>query len=394
MTQDTQNFNALKAAFDKDFEKAQAKHTLLTAVLAALDRTVEAPERVYEFGYCADASLHFSGANTAGLLTAYPPEPLVLVVDGSLAQKPEAYVRDSEKANADVLPLAPLIFKESHGSKGELRWWTRLADNLMAQVSVEARRDVFSTLVGSQKYRLESHTYSTGCTSYGLRGLVQLKTEDAAVTRWLSSWDAFVKTEGYTGGQQQFLNAIRGFIMSPVGVDWLAEGLPEPHGPRPGTAVAIPPGRDMVEYLEELQAAAASREEHWMDRIGDFWRYFTHDEAAKLWAFCLERSVDWSKTLEEDFRQAAAVATALEELYQAGYPPSSDPRTSDRVNHAVRAKTGLAPIVWPGTIRADGSMAVEIRFTNAPSLAPHRFTIKVNRERRLRPQDVPVTYAE
>lgn len=393
---DISRFEQLQADADVELAKAQAKHALLSSVSAALPREVAAPRNIRDFGYCADVSLNFDEDQGVieSLLAAYPAEPLVLVRDSTLTQKPIAYLRDTER-DAVVLPLAPVV-RKGNRDEAAIVWWTRLSTGHMAQIQVRnGTLEEYTALVSAPKYLQDSHCYSTGFTNYGLRKLVEVAAAPSALQTWCTAWDDFAKAEAYNGGRLSFLKALRGCILKPLVRNWREQRLPEPRWfPQGGAAVAIPPGREPVEYLEELRTKEAARQDHWLDRVGDFWRHFDRDAATRLWTFSLQQADALPGVELRNAQQAAEVADVLADLFVKG-APQDEPLIWCYIHHHVQARTGLAPSIRVATVRrAAKELELDIRLWGLSERADTRLTVQANVDRVLRPQDVPVTYVD
>ena len=394
MTQE-HSLSALQAHHDKELSEATQRHALMTSVIKALDESGAAPTGIHDFGYCADVSLQFqfSEGILPALLKSYPPEPLVLVRDGSLAQKPVSYLRDNEP-NASLVPLAPVLFKASKGSDADVVWWTKLNSGHVAQVQLRrAQRAAFDQEVCAPRFSQDSHTYATGFTAFGVRGLAPVETVVPALKRWHDAWGEFAKERGYNGAQRSYLNGIRSNIVSPVkDRDWVEQGFPDSVPVLAGNAIVIPEGRNPAEVVQELQANARNRKPHWMDRIGDFWAHFTLNTAEELWKFCLHMNDRWSAAVNADAAEAESVRQAFEKLFEKGYP-SEAPYIREYLLHAVAQMTGLQPTFRIATQRRDGHIEMEVRLSSSfVDRADHRLTLRANPAQALRPQDIPVTY--
>lgn len=175
-----QNVNAtLLSTIDASLAKAQREHDLMAKVIGAADEKSVALQRVYPHGYCADASIELLGKPEGRTLKELvfdvfkPVQSVYVFAQGVAATvKPLAYLRDSERTNANVLPAFPVLTK-SLGTSTSIRWWTIVAGK-MVEVSLDVQHfdnAEFSALMeGWGPVHPESIHYATGTSTFYYKG--------------------------------------------------------------------------------------------------------------------------------------------------------------------------------------------------------------------------------
>lgn len=206
----------LREQTNKSFEKAKATYELTSRVISALRSEEIVPTSVYDFGYCANASLTFDeGSALQKLLTLYPPMDVVDVRGSEQSQKPLKYLRPQDSGFSDVVPLFPVVFKTSKSganSESQARWWTSL-DGLDVQVSVEGA--TFENLSDEIRialqydYLADSHQYSTGSAMFFKLLPQESGARDDSLTVWGQSWDDYAESVGMTEVQKKKFVAYR-----------------------------------------------------------------------------------------------------------------------------------------------------------------------------------------
>lgn len=114
--------------------RALAAHTLVKAVVNAVPPEVhEHFEGMYPSGYCANATIVFSGPENLGLLMkAFPPEPCVMIAPEEddkdrFTVKPKRYLRNTDGPGVDMFPVH--IDLDSRTNSGTAIWWAIVGDN-------------------------------------------------------------------------------------------------------------------------------------------------------------------------------------------------------------------------------------------------------------------------
>lgn len=369
---------------------------LVMGVIGVLPEGSPAPEHVHDFGYCAEAGLIFEGKGLEQkLLALYLPLPLVAITGvtsgGVVTQKPERYVRDKDQSNS-IEPIYPAVLKHETG-RTLLRWWTELAGRTVEVLfSNPDPKDQIELDIDSELYEPAIVTYATGTTTFYRRRTVRATgLRQSAQQRWKREWMALCDRHGWGARQKAFVLALRSYVECNEEKPFTMADLPEPHYLRPGTALAIPEGCDLLETVETLRAREAARSSHWLDQVGDFWGAFTREEAEELVAFAESQRQALPRVRQQLAEELETVARVAHEFFADRGRPWDDMHIRDLVEDYIRRTSGLD--VRFRLIRGELSTG-KVKLT--PYFDPYDalpdITVQCKPEAILRLQDIPVVY--
>lgn len=203
----SKSITALRAQEIANLNKAQDRCTLILNLLDLLPAGTPDPQSVYDFGYCAQATLNFKneGNLVHALLKLYPPIECIDLVNGPQSQKPAKCLR-KEELGGSIQPIYPVILKES-GGETSARWWTVLGD---FDTEINVSNTPISEISGhlAQTHDAQCHQYSTGSATYFTRKLAEPKTRKASESLWALDWFQFGETRGLNAKQMAFWKSL------------------------------------------------------------------------------------------------------------------------------------------------------------------------------------------
>lgn len=357
-----QNVNAkLLSNNDAALAKAQAEHKLTKAAIDLADSKNLALKYAYPHGYCADVSVELATAGEGRTLKElvfemFKPLPLVHVfaAGSSSTIKPLAYVRESEQKNSNVVPVFP-VYTKSTKTEETLRWWTKTADGLVAEVALNsnafAREELTALYEGWGTMLPDSHTYSSGHTTFMHIGY---KPAASAVDLpLLAIIDEIKKVDSF------ILNSAWGWRLN--GVEATQKNL---------DAFVENPYTVKTSLPEDVKA-----------------------EAHRVMSVIARRYIPLA--LETD-ALLAKCAAALEDLFKTKGVPECSPFAMHHLRMWLAEEVGVKVESLVIRRHAKGDKAalhVELGTKGRAWFAPHECTITVDANRpTLRLQDIPVTY--
>lgn len=302
-----QSIQALREAEDKKLKTATEAHAKMLRLLAALPAQSPSPRNAYIFGYCAEYGLEFDGqVPVDSLLALYPPLDVVDVIGNTRTQKPVKYLRGSELADAQV-PLFPVLYKSSPERRAQ--WWTALScgDVQIQVLDVKGHAGMPDVEVARQDQQV--FRYSTGSIEFFTPKLATVPAKLSPMTAWAEAWNIYSKAAGLNPKQCLFMNTFKALVVNQRPLPARNE-LPEPHYLKAGSAIAFGPGEDLLEGIQKLTAAENTREEHWLDKTGDFWAVFTPQEADALLEFAnsQEKALSEAQRAEDEAEESVRAA--------------------------------------------------------------------------------------
>jgi len=325
-----------------ELRQTERRLKLRLRLIDALPPGTPVPENIYPFGYCADGSLVFKASPGAEkqLLELYPPMPLVHVAGSTVTQKPEKYLHQKDRSS-NIEPIYPVVIQREKGGSTFLRWWTEL-QGMDVEIKLYDPNGVLRLELDPQIYAPRDSTYATGSATFYRKRLVQATSlRKSSRQLWRLEWEELCNRHLWRGTQRAFVKAIRRDVEENESTPFTLAQLPEPNYLRPGTALVIPDGADMIEMVESLRKRQEARVPHAFDAIGDFWACFNNAEVEELVAFAEARRLELPQVRRAEQQELEAVARAAREFFTTRGCMVDDWHHRELVTEHLRRVTGL-----------------------------------------------------
>jgi hypothetical protein len=306
----------LRAKEQANVEKALAHQQMVNKLLSVLPVETPGNLEVDLFGYCAEASLTFSGDGGEGvdltrrLYELYPPLECVDAKGSTQTQKPLQYLRDQELSDSSR-PIFPVLVKHE-GSKRTARWWTTLAGHVVAVQVKDGSLSSFKDIL-EHRYVPDSHSYGGGSVSFMTRALAEPAVRPGAMVSWMSAWRDFAEAKGLNMDAAKFVMTV-------------AKHMGE-------RTLAIP----SISEAELAKVTLPHRNE-----LSPFTAYFSKEEQAEVAAFAKTQYEKLDAAREQQAEDFAVVRKWFENFFgRFGFLYTNDGDMNNRIAHSLRKGTGL-----------------------------------------------------